>query len=320
MKPYFYYKGVCELARKLKGTENVYLGVRPYGFHSGNSTTLVAYPILLCRELEKNGKKARFNFYVFLNDWEQDSLDGPNPKLYPFNILPKYTTWQYVRDPMDKSRFIVDYWEKIIVYNIQSIKYYYPLVKIFPKRNSEMKNMPELRKCVLKTLENPNIVYKILKENTNKQLLDSPIAYSSAVCRFCQAARGNTKIEYSPLKIVHDCSICGAETQGRYEDFDYWLYHKPLALPRIEAFNIDLCITGSDHYNEGDYTIREKLFKAYGLKRLQPTTLYTQIVFGSDGNIMGKSKGNAKLIDLDKIIHLILTNKDKKRLIIPDKI
>lgn len=320
MKPFFYYKGICELAKKLKGNENIYLGIRPYGFHSGNAATLVAYPILLCKEIEKNGKKARFKFYVFLNDWEQDSLDGPNPKIYPFNILPKFTTWQYMRDPINNSRFIVDYWEKIIIDNIQSIKYYYPSVKIISKRNSEMKNMPEMRKCILKTLKNPNILYTILKENTNKELLDSPIAYSSAVCPFCHAARGNTKIKYSPFKIIHKCSICGTETQGKYEDFNYWLYHKPLALPRIEAFNIDLCITGSDHYQEGDYVVREKLFKAYGLKRSQPITLYTQSVYGSDGNIMGKSKGNARLIDLDKIINLILTNKAKKKLIIPDRI
>lgn len=319
MKPFFYYKGVCKLSSKLKGDENIYLGIRPYGFHAGNATTMVAYPILLCRALEKLGKTPRFTFYVFLNDWEQDSLDGPNPKLYPFNILPKFTTWQYMKDPIDNNKSIVDYWETVIINNVKIIKHYFPEVKIVSCRNSQMKNKPEMKKCVLTTIENPNIMFTILKENTNKQILDSPISFSSAVCLFCHAARGETKVVDSET-ILHKCSICGKESSGKYRDFDYWLYHKPLALPRIEAFDIDLCITGSDHYEMGDFIVRKKLFKAYGIDRPLPTTLYTQSIFGTDGNVMGKSKGNAKLIDLDKLLNLILTNKGKGRIVIPDKI
>ncbi len=319
MKPFFYYEGVRKLASILKGNERIYLGIRPYGFHAGNAATMVAYPILLCRKLEKLGKTPKFTFYVFLNDWEQDSLDGPNPKLYPFNILPKFTTWQYMKDPIDCNRSIVDYWETIIVNNVKIISHYFPEVKIVSQKNSQMKNKPEMRRCILKTIENPNIMFNILRENTDKKVLDLPIIFSSAVCPLCHAARGKTEV-VNKRTIVHECSICGKKSSGKYKDFDYWLYHKPLALPRIEAFDVDLCITGSTHYEEGDFVVRKKLFKAYGIDKPLPMILYTQSILGTDGNIMGKSKGNAKLIDLDKLLNLITTNKRKGRIVIPSKI
>lgn len=317
--PYFYHKGICELAKVLKGDEKVYLGIRPYGFHAGNAVTLVIYPILLCRELKKLGKVPRFTFYVFLNDWEQESLDGPNPKLYPFNVLPKFTTWQYMKDPIDNERTIVDFWETVIVNNVKIIKHYFPKVKIIPRRNSEMKNYPEMRECILKTLSNQKLILKALEHNTKVRILNSPIIFASAVCPNCHAARGKT-IVIDKNKIYHECKMCKKINEGEYEDFDYWFYHKPLALPRIAAFNIDLCITGSDHFKEGDFEVRKKLFEIYGIKTPVPKTLYSSSIFGGNKKIMGKSKGNAKLIDYDKLINLVMRHKNDKHIYIPNKI
>jgi hypothetical protein len=323
MKPYFHYKGICELAKKLNGNERIYLGIRPYGFHAGNATTMVIYPLLLCREIEKLGKMPHFTFYVFLNDWEQDSLDGPDPKLYPFNVMPKFTTWQYVKDPVDEKLGIVDFWERVIVNNVNLVKHYFPNVNVISSRNSEMKYYPEMKDCIYKTINNPELILNILKKYTNKEILDMPTFYASAVCPYCHAARGITSGVKEQNSIFHKCNFCGKNSDGKYEDFDYWLYHKPLALPRIAAFNIDLCITGLDHYDEGDFTVRQKLIEAYGLnssRHPNPKTLYASSIYGIDGNLMGKSKGNAKLIDMDKLINLIISEKDSKKIVIPDKI
>lgn len=62
MKPYFLYNGIAGLAQTLTGTENVYLGIRPYAFHAGNMVTMIVYPLLLCREIERLGKTAGLNF------------------------------------------------------------------------------------------------------------------------------------------------------------------------------------------------------------------------------------------------------------------
>lgn len=53
----------------------------------------VLYPILLSEELKKLGKVPEFNIFIFINDWEQDKLAGPNVKMYPFNIFPENTTF-----------------------------------------------------------------------------------------------------------------------------------------------------------------------------------------------------------------------------------
>lgn len=65
-KPYLLMDGLKEIAKEFKGTENIFLGIKPYGFHAGNKIPFVAYPMLLCEELEKNNKKAQFNFFCIL--------------------------------------------------------------------------------------------------------------------------------------------------------------------------------------------------------------------------------------------------------------
>jgi hypothetical protein len=70
MKPYFLKEGIESLSDELLGVENIYLGIRPYGFHAGNATVFVGYPLLLCDALSKKGKIPRFTCYLFINDWE----------------------------------------------------------------------------------------------------------------------------------------------------------------------------------------------------------------------------------------------------------
>ena len=52
-KPYLLMNGLKEIAHEFTGDENIFLGIKPYGFHAGNRIPFVAYPILLCEELEK---------------------------------------------------------------------------------------------------------------------------------------------------------------------------------------------------------------------------------------------------------------------------
>lgn len=61
-------------------------------------------------------------------------------------------------------------------------------------------------------------------------------------------------------------------------------------MPRLEIFNIDICITGSDHYNEGDFIVRQELIKKYSLKAKPHKALYSQVVLGRDGDVMGNQE------------------------------
>src|SRR3989344_4571671 len=75
MKPYFFQKGIEELAHEVKGNENIYLGIRPYGFHAGNMLAFIIYPLLLCEEVRKMGVIPSFNIFIFINDWEPIILE-----------------------------------------------------------------------------------------------------------------------------------------------------------------------------------------------------------------------------------------------------
>lgn len=306
MKTYFYKDGIKKLAQELSGEENIYLGIRPYGFHAGNMLPHVVYPIALGQELKKRGIEPKFNIFIFINDWEQDGLAGPDVKLYPFNIYPKNSTFQFMLDPDNSSKNIVDYWEPIIVRGVSKIKEYFPEVKIRSVRNSEMKNNPVMKKHLLYTIQNPEVIANILRKYTNKPVLDNPLCFAMAVCPNCKKVKGHSRLEGD--FVIHTCQNCGEVSKGQYSDFEYWFYHKSLALPRLEAFDIDICITGADHYNEGDYLVRESLIKNYGSKAKFPKTLYTQIVLGRDGDTMGKSRGNAEIIGLEKLFKLFEVN------------
>ena len=313
MKPYFLYDGIVELAQTLTGTENVYLGIRPYAFHAGNMVTMIVYPLLLCREMEKLGKTPEFNFFIFINDWEQDRLAGPNTKTYPFNIFPLNTTFQYATNPDHPAVSIVDYWQSSIVSGISSIQATFPKVKITPIRNSEMKTHPVMKSHVLYTLQHPHEIAEIFRGRTVKEVLNTPLTYALAVCPYCQMAKGLTEVSGADT-IIHACSNCGQTTTAPYEHFDYWFYHKPLAIPRLEICDIDLCITGFDHYNEGDYLIRQDLIDLFGSKAKFPKTLYAPLLMGKNGEIMGKSRGNAEIITLSDLIELVVNNQEAKEL------
>lgn len=309
-KPYFCNDGIDKLSRELSGTENIFLGIRPYGFHAGNAIPFVIYPLLLCETLQNAGKKPQFKFYLFLNDWEQDGFDElyADRTVYPFNIAPKFTTFQYL-PAEDGKGSLVDYWESIIVDKVSIIQCKYPDVKIRCVRNSHMRDMPTMKDVVLKTINNPDIVSNVLKSTTNKKILDNS-CYCRPVCPNCKSAKTIARIENSDnLDIKCDC--CGLHKVYNYHLLNYWLYHKPLALPRIKEFNIDLCITGMDHYHEGDFLTRMKLFEAYEIDTKLPKTLYTPTLYGRNGKIMGKSKGNCEDISIEQLLSLIINNSNK---------
>ena len=307
MKPFMYYKGLKQLAHEVNGNENIYLGIRPYGFHSGNMLPFVVYPRLLCEEVIRLGKVPSFNFYVFINDWEQDKLDGPNPIDYPFNVYPANTTFQHVYITKDKKKNIVDKWEPVIMKGVKSITSTFKKTKVYSIRNSSIKSHPLMKKYLLKTLREPGKIAEIFRKRTGRPVLDNPLEYVIAVCPKCGLVKGQTRILYGDM-LEHSCEACGIVTRRWYKNFDYWFYHKPLAIPRLEIFKIDFCITGGDHFAEGDFYIRQDLIKLFGAKIKPLKVLYTPVILGFNGERMGKSKKNDVVLPIDKLMNLVKKN------------
>lgn len=316
MRPYFFVDGLNKLADELSGNENIYLGTRPYGFHAGNMLTLLAYPLLLCEALVKAGKTPRFNITVFINDWEQDRLAGPDIKTYPFNIFPLNTTFQYATNTDNPSVNIADYWQPPIMRHINMLQKRFEHLNIVAVRNSEMKLHSAMKRCLLFTIKYPDRIADILRSNTEYPVLPNDLAYAMAVCPHCTLCKGKTSV-LEDEKIVHECSNCGKTTEAPYEFFDYWFYHKPLAIPRLEAYNIDLCITGVDHYKEGDYSVRQELLGLFKSSAKLPKTLYVPSLHAKDGERMSKSVGNVVSVDLETLMDLVHENPDEPKIYLP---
>ena len=311
MKPYFFSEGIKELSATLTGKENIYLGIRPYGFHAGNELPFLVYPWLLCNSMIKLGKIPKFTFHLFINDWEQCQLSGPDPKEFPFNVYPLDTTFQFTHSMEDPSVNIVDYWQPIIEKNVREMLVEFKSVKVKAIRNSHMKNFKEMKSILIKTIANPKLVSDVLAKYSTGRVLDWSLLYGIAICPKCKTAQGLTEV-IKEDQIRHFCKKCFEIQNGKYEDFEYWFYHKPLALPRIMKYKIDLCITGADHYKEGDFVVRQKLFEAFGENVKVPQTLYTESVYGKDGEMMGKSKGNHFFIDPKELIKIVENNSTGK--------
>ena len=301
-KPYLLMDGLKEIAKEFKGTENIFLGIKPYGFHAGNKIPFVAYPMLLCEELEKNNKKAQFNFFVFLNDWEQTRFDPEktNWKEYPFNVIPQFTTFQFSKDPAHD----VEYWEHIIYSSVQEVQMLFPNVSIQCVRNSSMRDLPIMKEVVLKTIKNPDLLGNIM-QNLGFPLHKSfPYTYCNPICPKCKSARTQAKVIASDnIKLV--CPDCSYQGIHNYHDLYYWLYHKVLALPRIKYYDIDLCISGLDHYKERDFDSRYALYQAYNITMKPTYILYTPALHGLNGLQMGKSRQNCADITTKELLSLI---------------
>ncbi|MDR1494908.1 MAG: hypothetical protein LBI29_02625 [Rickettsiales bacterium] len=310
-KPYFFTEGLKEVSRFLGGDENIYLGIRPYGFHAGNQIVFNVYPDLLCEFLRKRGIEPKFNFFIFINDWEQVKFaqSDNSIKNYPFNVSPQDTIFQFAIH--DKTiATLVDHWESVILENFyENVKNKYPQVSIFPVRNSSMRSSKWMKKVVLKTIEEPGLVADVLRRYSGKNV-EEGAEYCRAVCPMCRTALVKNSLMGTD-DVAIQCQNCGFNGIRNYSTLYFWLYHKPLAIPRIKEYRIDLCITGADHHNEGDFLVRKNLFRAYNISVKMPKTLYTPVLYGKNELPMGKSKNNTVNVEYNLLRKMVSETNSK---------
>ncbi len=301
MKPYLYFNGLKKIVKEIAGNEVIHIGIRPYGFHAGNVMALIVYPYLLCKYFEMEGKVPKFRFIVSINDWEQDYLDGPDPRKYPFNIYPKNSSLQFTPDENGCCKSIVDHWKPIIEKNLNGLKNRFSGISIKFIKNSRLIEYFFCRELLLETIRNPQDQLDIFKKYSDKEVLDSPLQYAGVICYKCKKAHGETTI-LGKNTIKWKCRECGATKEASVDKFNYWWYHKPMFLARLKIFKIDIALSGGDHFTEGDFKIREAFIKKYSPKTKEPKMLFTPTVIALDGQKMSKSRGNASFIDVQKLI------------------
>lgn len=319
MKPYLYFDGLKQLVNDISGTETVHIGIRPYGFHAGNVMAFIVYPYLLCDYLKKSGKEPRLKFIVSLNDWEQDALDGPNPKEYPFNIFPKNTSIYFLKDEKGCCDTSLSHWCPIIERNIKILKNKFPELEFLFIRNSELIGYPFTKEFLKRTIQYPYEQFEILKSSSDKKTLSSPIQYAGAICPKCHLAHGKTEIK-SFDQVLWQCDRCNHTQLSTIENFQYWWYHKPMLLARLAIFNIDLMISGGDHYSEGDFNIRREFINKFSPETKEPKMLFTPTVIAPDGQKMSKSRNNTEYAHIERLINRANLNYDSEILMTEDLI
>lgn len=293
---FLYDDGIKELAQVVTGKENIHMGIRPFGFHAGNMTSLYIYPYLFCEEVERLGKEVSFTFFISINDYEQDVLDGPDYQKYPFNVYPKNTTLGYLKSECDCHEYSIDHWLPIIKGSILKLKDRFPCLQLFFIKNSELKNDLKFKEILTSTIKNPSEQADIYKRLTDKQILDTPIQYAGVVCPLCKLARGETKIDkVNGDYIFWKCNNCRISLNQPYAHFDYWFYHKPLFTARMSIFNIDITFSGNDHFDEGDYAVRKEFMKRFSPEVNVPKMFFAPLVLTEDGKRMSKTQKNAKM-------------------------
>jgi lysyl-tRNA synthetase class I len=301
MKPYLYLKGLKELVHELNGNEIIHIGIRPYGFHAGNTVALIVYPFLLCKFFSDRGLVPKFRFVISINDWEQDALDGPDPRKYPFNIRPKTSSLQFTPDDFGCCRSIVDHWEKRIKDRVSLIQKKFKEISLKFVRNSELIEYESCRVFLAETVRNPRKQLAILKKHSDADILDEPIQFAGVVCPKCKKTKGDTRSSVG-AEINWVCHTCSYSSSGDIRDFDYWWYHKPMLIARLDIFNVDVTLSGGDHFSEGDFNIRRDFIRTFSPKTKEPLMLFTPTVFAKDGNKMSKSRNNTEFSDIGKLI------------------
>jgi hypothetical protein len=319
---YLYLDGVKKIVSKLNGKERIHIGIRPFGFHAGNKMALLAYPYLLCEEMEKIGKKPEFSFFISLNDFEPNELsylekcnskyfykkiseysDDEEPT-YNSNIFCEKTNIGNLPDPFNCCKTVVDHYEKIISKEIKKLfKKNFCKVNFKLVRNSSLIKNKSFKKYLKLSIQKPKLIAEIIEKATGEKIIPSKACYAGAICPGCFSSNGITKV-LSKERVFFKCNNCNKEVVKKITAFDYWIYHKPLLIPRLIIFKIDLCIRGGDHYNAGNVDVNSALLSKFEPRFKKPMTLITPVVKDGKGIKLSKSYKNICDIETAKIIEI----------------
>ena len=299
MSVYLYSKGIEHAASKMKGNELIHMGIRPYEMHAGNTLALVAYPILLCEKLVAQGKEPALTFIVSLNDWEQANLIGQDIYKYNFYVMPENSTIQFTVE--SNGDYTADLWGRRIVVALEDIKKLYPKVTIKPVYNSDLKEHSSMKQVVLKTITHRQELKNLMIKSSGRPTINSELPFASAICPACHHANTDTNVLDNEI-LTTNCQQCGATFTRPYEDFMYWLYHKPLFAARWKVFGFTHSISGGDHFHEGDVDTRKALYQFFfNQKAPELEMIFSPILIGDNGQKMSKSRNNFFTIPLETI-------------------
>jgi lysyl-tRNA synthetase class I len=294
---------------RLGGDETVQVGIRPFGLHAGNILGIVAYPHLLCRKLRQQGKNPRLRLIVSINDWEQDAPSGPDPIRYPYNIVPQKTTLQFCASPSGMG--LVDVWEPRIREAYTSLIDEFDGVRVEFRRTSELCRERLTGHFLAKTLDLAGEIARCLAEKSSFEvLIDDTALFASVACPGCRAARGRTTFRDNNSTVAFQCAACGWMGQRNFAEFDWWWHHKPMFTARWYLWDIQVAISGGDHYVDGDGAVRDALRQVFGLQERNLSMLFSPLLLDRTGVKISKSANNEVMVPYDRLLSAAASTED----------
>lgn len=301
MSEYVGLAGIKSIASRMNGDENILIGVRPFGFHAGNVSADVVYPLLLCEELLKQKKVPRLNITFYMNDYEQFEIIGHPNDLEEddeVNIYPKGKTLQYEKSPINPKLTMVEYWGPIIIAHMDLIKQAYPNVRIRYLRTSDLNSTSLFRDVLNVSINKTDKVASVFSEVSGKRV-HLPAEFVRVVCPSCEIPIPETKMDND---IISASCRCGSEVYGHFSSADYWLNHNMVGLAKLTPHDsYFLWMLGYDHkqFHSGD--IKARIMSHFGLAAQDCNRVYAPLLLREDGRKMSKSSNNiayARISDL----------------------
>lgn len=296
-----YRNGLEELASSLSGTERIYAGIRPYGYHAGNRIVLAVYPHLLARMLAARGVEPRFEYVVTLNDVEPRAYD--------------YGSFQPVGPVGDDAEIAktVDTLEADLV----RLRAEFPSVSIRYLRSSEIFETPLFDRCG-KILSGATALETFLTEDLMSQITFEGGEFSGLACVAC----GIT----TRLHPGAPCTACGSPLATEPRSRAFWMHYVPLISMKLAHIEPDVAILGGDYLDTADelllfmrhQNMLEAIWAFYDLiasRRL--TMLCSPVLLGPDGRKMSKSLGNLQEFSYEEVFTACASGAGRSVAVVP---
>ena len=198
----------------------------------------------------------------------------------------------------------MEHWQPIIENCLRVLRKYYSRTEIIFVKNSELRNDVSFMDMLIHTIKFPKEQGDIMRKYSGKEVLEKPMQFAGVVCPKCKKTHGKTHILKSG-DIMWKCQMCLTSFCGSYGQFDYWWHHKAMLCARLKIFNIDITISGADHYSEGDFLIRKDFLNLFCPEQKIPKMLFSPLVLAPDGRKMSKSRNNIAFADIKRLLFII---------------
>jgi len=155
---------------------------------------------------------------------------------------------------------------------------------------------------LLRTVNNQQEVAAVIQDTCGYGFPMGGCPLAGALCPQCGLADGITCVTENQT-VAFFCRVCQRKFEGEFGAFRYWMNHLPLGIAKEAHLRSDLWITGGDYLGNNLYDVYGKLARLFEVSSFFGLQhLISPVVSGIDGHPMHKSKEDAFIVPLDRIL------------------